>query len=72
MKLGLYRHYKGNNYAVFAIGKHTETLEKMVIYKRFNCDQYGVWVRPLDMFLEEIIIDNRLVKRFEFISEIKH
>ena len=50
---GIYRHYGGDYYIVEGIGTHTETMEKMVIYRAL----YGnneIWIRPLNMFLEEV------------------
>lgn len=67
IKLGKYRHFKGNEYEVIGIAKHSETLEKMVVYKAL----YGegqIWVRPLKMFIEEIEIDGKKVPRFEHIG----
>ena len=55
-----YRHYKGNIYEIIGVGKHSETLEDMVIYK----DDKHIWIRPLFMFEEEIEIDNKKIKRF--------
>jgi hypothetical protein len=60
----IYRHYKGNEYLVLCIAKHSETLEDMVIYKA----QYGegtVWARPLPMFLEKIEVNGVIVSRFQ-------
>ncbi len=67
MKLGRYRHYKGNEYEVIGVGRHSETLEEMVIYKAL----YGngeIWVRPLGMWDDIIIVNGKTVKRFEFIG----
>jgi hypothetical protein len=66
--LGVYRHYKGNKYEVVGFARHSETLEEMVIYKAL----YGrkeTWVRPLPMFTEEIEVDGKTVKRFEYVTE---
>ncbi len=67
MKLGRYRHYKGNEYELIGVGRHSETLEEMVIYKAL----YGngeIWVRPLGMWDDIIIVNGKTVKRFEFIG----
>ena len=67
IKSGEYIHYKGNKYEVIGFAKHSETLEEMVIYKAL----YGkrdTWVRPLSMFVEEIEVDGKSVKRFEYIN----
>ena len=71
MKLGLYRHYKGDLYEVIGIAKHTETLEDMVIYKYVSgthspSDHY--WVRPKSMFEETVQKDGFSMPRFEFIK----
>ena len=67
MKLGKYRHYKGNEYEVIGVANHSETLEKMVVYRAL----YGeneIWVRPLYMWDEEVEVNGKTVKRFEFIG----
>ena len=67
MKFGKYRHYKGNEYEVIGVGKHSETLEEMVVYKAL----YGngeIWVRPLSMWNDLIEVGGKTVKRFEFIE----
>ena len=66
--LGLYRHYKGNQYEVTGFSKHSETLEDMVIYKALY-GEGGTWVRPLSMWENPIELDGKTVKRFEYIGE---
>ncbi len=69
MKLGLYKHYKGNIYEVIGIAKHSETLEELVVYKAtYQPDGENLWVRPKVMFTELITVDGKQVKRFEFID----
>lgn len=67
--LGKYRHYKGNNYEVIAIALHSETLEKMVVYKPLyetpEIEEGTLWVRPLDMFMEAVVINGKSIPRFE-------
>ena len=66
MELGLYKHSKGNVYEVIGIAKHSETLEDMVVYKAtYQPEGENLWVRPLKMFLETVIIDGLEQKRFE-------
>jgi hypothetical protein len=63
MKLGIYKHFKGNEYEVITIAKDSETQEEMVVYRAL----YGkrdVWVRPLKMFIEKIKKDNYEGSRF--------
>lgn len=59
-----YRHFKGNQYLVLYIAKHSETLEEMVVYQALYGER-GIWVRPLDMFLEQVEVDGKRVHRFE-------
>ncbi len=67
MKLDIYRHYKENLYQVVGVGTHTESGEIVVIYQALY-DSFGLWVRPLEMFTEEIEINGKPTKRFTFIS----
>lgn len=67
LKLGKYRHYKGNEYEVLGVAKHSETLEDLVVYKKLYGDG-GLWVRPLAMFLEQVEVDGKKVPRFEYIG----
>ena len=62
--LGVYRHYKGNQYEVIGFAKHSETLEDMVIYKALYGER-GTWVRPLSMWDNHIEVDGKTAKRFE-------
>lgn len=68
MKLGIYQHYNGNFYQVMCIGRHSESLEEVVVYQAMQGD-FGVWVRPLDMFKETVTIEGKEQPRFKFISE---
>lgn len=61
---GRYRHYKGNEYEVIGVGLHTETEEKMVMYKALY-EPYQVWVRPFEMFFETVIVGDKEIPRFE-------
>ena len=67
IKIGKYRHFKGNEYEVIGIAKHSETLEPMVVYKALYGDG-GLWVRPAEMWNETITRDGKTFKRFEFIG----
>ena len=65
---GIYRHYKGNKYKVIAIGKHSETLEQLVVYQAL----YGnneIWCRPISMWNDDINVDGKIKKRFQIIEE---
>lgn len=59
-----YKHFKGNEYMVVYIAKHSETLEDMVVYQALY-GEYGMWVRPLKMFLEQVEVNGQMVNRFE-------
>lgn len=64
---GRYRHYKGNDYEVIGIVRHSETLETLVLYQALYGD-LGLWVRPLAMFLESVEIDGKAVPRFAYLG----
>ncbi len=73
LKLGKYRHYKGMIVELIGVALHSETMEKMAVYihedpikgKGANT----MWVRPLDMFMEDVEIDGKKMPRFEYIGE---
>ena len=65
MKKGIYRHYKGNEYELIDVALHSETLEEMVVYRALYGDQ-NLWVRPAYMWEEEVEVDGKKVKRFEW------
>jgi len=68
---GKYQHYRTKNfYRVIGVAKHSETLEDLVIYEcLYDNPTSKIWVRPVEMFLEEVEIDGKLVPRFKFIEE---
>jgi hypothetical protein len=71
IELGIYKHYKGNFYEVVCVAHHSETLEQMVVYKALYTTQFGdnsFWVRPAAMFEELVLIDEKLIKRFQKIA----
>ena len=63
LPLGHYRHYKGGEYEVIGVARHSETLEPMVVYRPLY-NATGLWVRPYAMFVEEIQIDGEFQPRF--------
>jgi hypothetical protein len=71
MKNGIYRHYKGKNYEVLGVAKHSETLEEMVVYKALYESEFGkdtLWVRPKAMFLEKVMHQGKEMNRFELVD----
>jgi len=67
IKPGRYRHYKGQEYEVIGIARHSETLEDLVVYRAL----YGegeIWVRPKEMFLDTVEADGKRRPRFEFLG----
>ncbi len=67
VKLGVYQHYKGNYYQVVSFARHSETLEELIVYQELY-GNYGMWVRPQDMFLENIFIEGKEIARFKFVN----
>lgn len=68
IKLGKYKHYKGNSYEVIGVARHSETMEDLVVYRALY-GELGLWVRPLKMFTEDVEIDGKKIPRFEYIGE---
>lgn len=68
IKLGKYRHFKGNEYEVIGIARHSETLEEMVVYRALYGDA-GIWVRPAEMWNETVEHDGKAFQRFTYIDE---
>lgn len=67
IKPGLYRHYKGNFYTVIGVAQHSESEERFVVYR----PEYGdrrLWIRPLSMFAERVMVGGQSLPRFEFIQ----
>ena len=64
---GRYRHYKGGEYEVIGIARHSESDEQMVVY-RCLYDNNSLWVRPLPMFVEKVCYEGRWVPRFIWID----
>jgi hypothetical protein len=73
LKLGIYKHYKNLLVKVIGVGKHSESLEDLVIYEKledFGAFKKGsLWVRPLKIFKEKVIVKGKKVSRFKFLGE---
>jgi hypothetical protein len=72
LKFGKYRHYKGTEYDVLGVARHTETKEELVVYRaRYDSEEFGpraLWVRPLSMFLDTVTVDGKKIPRFEYLK----
>ncbi len=68
IQLGRYRHYKGNDYEVVGVARHSETEEEVVVYRALYGER-GLWVRPLAMFVETLVVEGQPQPRFQFVSE---
>lgn len=67
LRPGRYRHYKGKDYEVIGVARHSETGESLVVYRALYGD-FGLWVRPLGMFTETVELDGTRVRRFEYLA----
>jgi len=69
IKKGKYQHYKGKEYEVIGLAKHSETLEELVVYKAlYQPEGENLWVRPLSMFIEDIEIEGIKKPRFNYLG----
>ncbi len=79
LQSGKYKHYKGKDYEVIGVARHSETLEELVVYKALYQNDSptenlrrtkgeNLWVRPLKMFTEMVVVDGKEVKRFEYVG----
>ncbi len=68
IRAGRYRHYKGNDYQVIGLARHSETEEGMVVYRQLYGDG-SMWVRPLVMFVEDVMVDGQQKPRFSWVGE---
>jgi len=66
---GRYRHYKGHDYAVAGVARHSETEEPMVVYQTLY-GNFDWWVRPLSMFQETVMVDGKTCPRFRYIGPL--
>ncbi len=63
VEAGRYRHYKGNEYEVIGMARHSETREMMVVYRPLY-GASGLWVRPAAMFVEDVVVGGKTQPRF--------
>jgi len=66
--IGIYQHYKGNQYEVIAIGHHEETHEELVVYRAMH-DLSQIWIRPKDIFFSNVQHEGQEVPRFKLVSQ---
>jgi hypothetical protein len=68
IKPGRYRHFKGKEYEVLGVARHSETDEELVVYRALYGD-FGLWVRPVSMWNETVERDGKTFRRFTYIGE---
>lgn len=68
IKPGRYRHFKGKEYEVIGVAKHSETMEELVVYRALYGER-GLWVRPASMWNEQVERDGQTFQRFTPIGE---
>ena len=65
---GRYRHFKGGEYEVIGVARHSETLEELVVYRALYGER-GLWVRPVAMWLETVEWEGKSVRRFTYLGD---
>lgn len=68
LRAGIYKHYKGNEYRVIGVAKHSESLEEMVVYQALYGER-DLWVRPRAMFEETVEVEGKTLPRFMWVRE---
>jgi len=68
LRIGRYRHYKGRDYIVLGTARHSETEAWLVVYRQ-DYGEKSLWVRPLEMFCEEVDVEGQIVPRFQWIAD---
>ena len=68
IKPGRYRHFKGKEYEVLGVARHSETEEELVVYRALYGD-FGLWVRPVSRWNETVERDGKTFRRFTYIGE---
>ena len=64
---GRYRHYKGRDYIVIAVARHSETDEELVVYRQ-DYGERALWCRPRQMFEETVVVGGQTVPRFQYVG----
>lgn len=68
IKLGKYRHFKGNEYEVIGVARHSESMQEMVVYRALYSDG-GLWVRPAEMWQDTVTREGVTYQRFTYIGD---
>ncbi|HRY31101.1 MAG TPA: DUF1653 domain-containing protein [Candidatus Paceibacterota bacterium] len=72
LKLGKYEHYKGKQYEMLGVARHSETLEELVIYRAlYDSEEFGpnaLWARPKKMFFDTVNVNGEEKQRFKFLN----
>ena len=68
IKPGRYRHFKGKEYEVLGVARHSETEEELVVYRALY-GEFGLWVRPVSMWNETVERDGKTFRRFTYIGQ---
>lgn len=67
LKLGRYKHFKGGEYEVLGVAKHSETGEELVVYRALY-GEHELWLRPVSMFCESVLVNGKKVQRFTLLG----
>ncbi len=71
LRTGKYQHYKGKMYEVIGVAHHSETMQELVVYKALYRTDFGddsLWVRPKDMFIEQVVVEGQQQPRFRYVG----
>ncbi len=73
IKLGKYRHYKGKEYEVIGVARHSESLQRVVVYRTlYQTPEFGknsLWVLPVAEFLEQVTVNGQKAPRFAYLGK---
>ena len=70
VKKGIYQHFRGQRYEVLDVARHSETGEEYVVYRALYGER-DLWLRPLEMFVETVERDGRMLQRFAWIADVE-